>query len=316
MTTNVEWKPAAQLPELAGHCRGQESQCGEGADPVSLATGQLSYSHRDLLLTNNSDLPLEFARAYSSGSGADAGLGPGLVADGPCERSPNWHPAKSWSSARTAARTSSRKRNPATKPPSGVTDTLAKVEGTFQLTTLENIVYRFDSSGRITWITDDHGLKTTYTYNANGRLPRSPTPPARRSPSPTTPRPHHAGQRLDGPRSQIRLLGGWTIWKRSPMPSAAITKYAYDPQHRITSITDPRGNVILKNTYNSQGRIVEQRDGLENLWKLEYRAGETIVTEPRAAKSNMASTARIASSPKPISSATRRRRATTRRQRR
>ena len=59
-----------------------------------------------------------------------------------------------------------------------------------------------------------------------------------------------------------------------------ITKYAYDSQHRITSITDPRGNVILKNIYDGQGRIVEQRDGLENLWKLEYKEDETIVTEP------------------------------------
>ena len=56
VTSNVEWKPAVQLPELAGQCRGKESQCGEGADPVSLATGQLNYSHRDLLLTNKSSV--------------------------------------------------------------------------------------------------------------------------------------------------------------------------------------------------------------------------------------------------------------------
>ncbi|HET7508962.1 MAG TPA: right-handed parallel beta-helix repeat-containing protein, partial [Solirubrobacterales bacterium] len=82
VTSNVSWKPAIQLPELAGSCRGKESQCGEGADPVSLATGQLDYSHQDLLLTNKSAVPLEFARTYSSGSSADTGLGPGWSQSG------------------------------------------------------------------------------------------------------------------------------------------------------------------------------------------------------------------------------------------
>jgi parallel beta-helix repeat protein len=77
VTSNVKWEPAVQLPELNAQCRGGESQCGEGADPVSLATGQLFYSHRDLLLTNKSKMPLEFVRAYSSGSSVDTGLGPG-----------------------------------------------------------------------------------------------------------------------------------------------------------------------------------------------------------------------------------------------
>ena len=170
VTSNVKWNPAVQLPELNAQCRGQESQCGEGADPVSLATGQLSYSHRDLLLTNKGSMPLEFVRAYSSGSSADTGLGPGWSQTGLASVT------ELESGAVLVLRQDGRQdlfyktAEGTYQAPSGVTDTLAKVEGTFQLTTLERAVYRFDASGRIASITDNHGLKTTYAYNAEGRL--------------------------------------------------------------------------------------------------------------------------------------------------
>jgi RHS repeat-associated protein len=280
---NVKWQPATQLPEQEGHCRGDDSQCGEGADPVSLATGQLAYSHRDLLLTNKGKLPLELSRSYSSGSATDTGFGPGWSQTGLASAT------ELESGAVLIQRQDGRqdlfyKVGEAYKAPSGVTGALAKVEGTFQLTTLENAVYRFDSSGRIASITDDHGLKTTYGYDGNGRLATITDP---------------SGQTLTfsyNSSNHITLVKDSTGREVKFAYSAAgdletvtdalggITKYAYDLQHRITSITDPRGNVILKNTYDSQGRIVEQRDGLENLWKLEYKIGETVVTEPQGGK--------------------------------
>jgi YD repeat-containing protein len=42
--------------------------------------------------------------------------------------------------------------------------------------------------------------------------------------------------------------------------------------------------VILKNVYNGEGKITEQEDGLKHLWKLEYKPGETTVTEPEGGK--------------------------------
>ncbi len=143
VNSKVDWKPAVQLPEPAAHCRGKGSQCGEGADPVSLATGQLSYSHRDLLLTNKGKAPLELTRAYSSGSAVDTGFGPG------------WSQAGLANATELASgdvliqRQDGRqdlfdKAEAGFTAPSGVTDTLAKVEGTFRLTTLQGTVSAFD----------------------------------------------------------------------------------------------------------------------------------------------------------------------------
>jgi YD repeat-containing protein len=280
VTSNVKWSPAVSLPELAGHCRGKESQCGEGADPVSLATGQLNYSHRDLLLTNKSSTPLEFVRAYSSGSSADTGLGPGWSQTGLASAT------ELESGAILVLRQDGRqdlfyKTTEGTyQAPSGVTDMLAKVEGTFQLTTLGKTVYRFDTSGRISSITDDHGLKTTYAYNAEGRLATITDPSAQ-----TLTFAYNASNHITSVKDSTGREVKYAYSAAGDLETVTdalggMTKYAYDASHRMTSITDPRGNVILKNVYNSQGRIVEQRDGLENLWKLKYSEGETVVTEP------------------------------------
>ena len=282
--TGVEWKPAAQLPELDGHCRGKDSQCGEGADPVSLATGQLSYSHRDLILTNKSRLPLEITRAYSSGSSADTGFGPGWSQTGLASVT------ELASGVVLVLRQDGRQdlyvktTEGGYKAPSGVTDTLAKVEGTFQLTTLEGTVYRFDGSGRIASITDDHGLKTTYGYNAEGRLATITDPSSQ-----TLTFSYNASNHITSVKDSTSREVKYTYSVAGDLATVTdalggVTEYTYDSEHRMKTIKDPRGNVILKNTFDGQGRITEQRDGLENLWKLEYKENETIVTEPKSGK--------------------------------
>lgn len=283
VTSNVKWKPAVQLPELAGHCRGTKSQCGEGADPVILATGQLSYSRRDLLLTNKGDVPLEFTRAYSSGSSADTGLGPGWSQTGLASAT------ELASGDVLVLRPDGRqdlfeKVEGGYESPSGVTDALAKVEGTFQLTTLEGAIYRFDESGRIASITDDHGLKTTYGYDANGRLATITDPSSQ-----TLTFSYNSSNHITSVKDSTSREVKFTYSVAGDLATATdalggVTEYTYDADHRLKTIKDPRGNVILKNTYDGQGRIVEQLDGLENLWKLEYKEDETIVTEPEGGK--------------------------------
>jgi YD repeat-containing protein len=283
VTSNVEWKPAVQLPEDYAQCRGEESQCGEGADPVSLASGRLNYSHRDLMLTNKGEMPLEFTRSYSSGSGIDTGLGFGWAQTGLASAT------ELASGAVLVLRQDGRqdlfyKIESGYKAPSGVTSSLAKVEGTFQLTTLEGTVYRFDASGRIASITDDHGLQTTYGYNAEGRLAQITDPSAQ-----TLTFTYNASNHITLVKDSTGREVKYAYSAAGDLESATdalggVTKYAYDAGHQITSITDPRGNVILKNAYDSQGRIVEQRDGLEHLWKLFYGSGETVVTEPEGGK--------------------------------
>src|SRR6266511_1098956 len=140
-------------------CHGQDHQCGHGGDPVSLATGELNYSHTDLELTGKG-LPLVFSRAYNSQDPTDAGLGPGWSHYGLIS-------ATELENGDVVIRRADGRGDLFTKtqsgytPPSGVSDTLVRNgDGTYKLTALDRTVYDFDSSGRITRITDDHGLAT------------------------------------------------------------------------------------------------------------------------------------------------------------
>ena len=276
---SVNWKPQAEEDSPLGKCRGRETQCEEGADPVSLATGFLAYSHRDLLLTNKSRLPLEFTRAYNSNDHTDSGLGPGWSQTGLASATEleNGDVLVRRQDGRQDAFVLSEGSYIA---PSGVTDVLTKVEGTFQLTTLERTIYRFDASGRIASITDDHGLKTTYGYDANGRLATITDPSAQ-----TLTFSYNSSNHITLVKDSTGREAKYAYSAAGDLATVTdalggVTEYTYDSAHRLKTIKDPRGNVILKNTYDGQGRITEQRDGLENLWALEYKAGETVVTEP------------------------------------
>lgn len=285
----VNPSPLQSEADEKGRCRGKKTDCPKGADPVSLASGELTYSHRDLLLTNKSGMPLEFIRSYSSGDASDSGLGP------------------AWSHTALATATEledgdvlvrrsdgrqdvfAKGEGGAYERPAGVTDTLVKNEdGTFSLTTLDRAVYDFEASGRIASITDDHGLKTTYGYDANGRL-ATITDPSEQTLTFSYDASNHITSVKDSTGREVK----YTYSEAGNLKTVTdalggVTEYSYDSEHRITSITDPKENVILQNTYDSQGRVVEQRDGLENLWKLDYKEGETIVTEPQGGKKTYA----------------------------
>ncbi len=281
---SVNWKPQAEEDTAPGHCQGKETQCGVGADPVSLATGYLAYSHRDLLLTNKSSVPLEFTRNYNSADHSDSGLGSGWSQSGLAS-------ATELENGDVLIRRQDGRQDvfshvgAAYVPPSGVTDSLVKTEeGTFTLTTLDQTVYRFDASGRIASITDGHGLKTTYGYSGEGRL-STITDPSGQTLTFAYNGSNHMTSVKDSTGREVKFAYSAAGDLETVTDAlGGVMKYAYDAQHRITSITDPRGNVILKNVYDGQGRIVEQRDGLEHLWKLEYKPSETIITEPEGGK--------------------------------
>jgi len=284
VNSKVKWQPAITLPSDKGQCNGTATSCGQGADPVSLVTGGLTYSHRDLLLTNKSAMPLEFVRAYNSGDPTDSGFGPGWSQTGLISAS------LQDSGDVMILREDGRQDIYTDTPegfvaPSGVHDELVENPGgTFTLTALDRTVYDFDETGRITTLTDDHGLKTTYGYDENGRL-ATITDPSAQTLTFTYNESNHVTKVADSTGREVKYAySGASDLKTATDALAGVTEYAYDGQHRLTSIKDPRGNVILKNTYDEDGRVIEQRDGLENLWKLAYSEAETVVTEPEGGK--------------------------------
>lgn len=278
--SNVDPRPWSSSQDENGRCHGKKAQCGKGGDPVSLASGTFTYEHTDLRLTNKSDTPLEFTRAYNSGDDSDSGLGPGWSHIGLIR-------AVELESGDVLVRRPDGRQDVFTEtldgydPPSGVTDTLEKqADDTFKLTTLDRTVYEFDETGRIAQITDDHGLETTYGYNADGRL-ASITDPSGQTLTFTYNASNHITKVTDSAGREV----SYTYTPAGDLDTVidalgGVTDYDYDLQHRLTKITDPRGTAFLTNSYDSQGRINQQTDGSGNVWAFSYASGQTQVTDP------------------------------------
>ncbi len=70
-------------------------------------------------------------------------------------------------------------------------------------------------------------------------------------------------------------------------PAGGVTQYSYDGQGRMLTLTDPRGITYLTNTYDANGRVVQQTQADGGVWQLSYTttAGavtQTVVTGPRS----------------------------------
>lgn len=60
-------------------------------------------------------------------------------------------------------------------------------------------------------------------------------------------------------------------------PEGGITRYQYDSQRRLASITDPRGNVVAQNTYDDNGRVIEQVQADGGVISFDYQLANSLV---------------------------------------
>jgi RHS repeat-associated protein len=258
--------------------RPQKSACG--GDPVSLLTGAFTYSNTDLRLSNKSDTDLVFTRSYGSDDSTDAGLGPGWSHSGLMAVS-------ELENGDVRVRSSSGQHDTFTdtptgfESPDGVHESLVQnPNGTYTLSSPAGTSYAFRADGRLSTATDDHGLVTTWGYDSNGRLSTITDPSGQ-----TLTFTHNASNHITKVTDSTGREVSFTYSPAGDLQTvtdamSGVTTYGYDGQHRLTTITDPRSNVILTNTYDSQGRVTEQLDGENNLWDLDYATNQTTVTRP------------------------------------
>lgn len=276
VTLDAAADPGASQPQTFG----VSCACALSPDPVNLATGSFT-AHADDLALPGRLLPLAFTRWYNAADTTIGSLGPG------------WTHAYNWSlrdsGARVEVRRGDGRRDTFTRNADGsyarppdLFDTLTRSpDGSFTLTLPSQASYDFSASGQLArirepagnqialgysganliLITDTAGRAVTLTYDAAGHLTTLSDPLGRR-----------VTYAYDGAGRLARVIdragGTW--------------RYAYDgvSQH-LTSITDPDGRPRVTNTYDAQGRVVQQRDGLGALTIMSYASGQTTLTDPR-----------------------------------
>jgi RHS repeat-associated protein len=61
-------------------------------------------------------------------------------------------------------------------------------------------------------------------------------------------------------------------------PAGGVTRYEYDTQGRMTAIIDPRGNLVVRNSYDANGRVCQQEHGDGGIFKYYYVTADQATT--------------------------------------
>ena len=157
---------------------------------------------------------------------------------------------------------------------------LSKSGDSYLLQSPDGLAYTFDASGNLSSFKDKNDHEMTVGYDAQGRI-SSVADPAGRTLTFT--------YGLNGKVASIADFSGRTVTYaydsndnlvRMTDPLDQDTLYAYDGQHRLLSVTDPAGQVLIQNTFDSQGRVTEQ-DHTGGTLQFTYSGNTTTVKNRR-----------------------------------
>jgi RHS repeat-associated protein len=230
------------------------------ADPVNSLTGAFTDSETDLTLPGKG-LPFTFIRSYNSDDPTTGRLGPGWTDSYSASlaiqqngdvylHGEDGQEVRYWL-----------QEDGSFVAESGGQSTLTSVTGGYQLVTEDQVTYRFDSSGKLTSMTDRNGNAVSLAYDGSGRL-ATITDSSGRTITFTS-NADGTLARIDVPDGRS-VVYGYTAGRLTSVtdPASHITTYHYDSGGRLDQITDPNGHTRAQTTYGSDGRVTQQTDAL------------------------------------------------------
>jgi RHS repeat-associated protein len=236
-------------------------------DPVNTFNGSLTTQAQDTVIPGRGPV-IDFRRTYNSNDSRSGPMGPGWTHNYATRLTPAADESGDMYLIGPEGRSDryTLETGGTFSAPAGIhSELIANPDGTFQVVHKDQSSWTFDTGGRLASIRDRYGNISNLTYGAGGRLVSISDPAGRGS---------LALAYTDGRLTSItdwaspaRVVtyqydGSGRLWKATDREGKTVT-YAYDgTSSRIASITDPRGNVTLTNTYDVQGRVATQKDAL------------------------------------------------------
>jgi RHS repeat-associated protein len=173
-------------------------------------------------------------------------------------------------------------------PPRVLAKLVQNSDGSYVYTVRERTTYTFNPAGKLTSITDLNGNKTTLSYNEAGRL-QAATDGAGRA---FTFSYNEAGQLIGVKDSSGRSVaygynGSGRLSEVTDVRGGH-TYFEYDEAGLLQSYKDARGNVVVTNTYDSNGRVTSQKDALEHETTFSYTSiAEGTITDETDPRGNV-----------------------------
>lgn len=237
-----------------------ENPTGCAGDPVNTATGAYLATVTDLALPGIG-LPFSLRRSYTSADTSTSTLGVGwkhnlgasltVRTNGDVEMT-----------ADDGQRVVYYKNDDGTFTPAlGARSILSSTTSGFRLIRKNQVVYDFDSTGKLTSLTDRNGNDIVLAYT-NGLL-STVTDTVGRQIVFT----HTSGKLTDVDLPDGRDVHyGYTNGLLTSVEDVrgGITQYEYDSGARLNKVIDQEGRTVVRTTYGTNGRVVEQWDGANN----------------------------------------------------
>ncbi|MFE1876813.1 DUF6531 domain-containing protein [Streptomyces sp. NPDC059496] len=276
----------AAFPELPlGHTFGSKCGANSASAPscsgsrgagVNTATGAFSQGVTDASISGG--LPFDVSRNYSSNNPRVGLLGPGwsgswdaglkVVASG--DATFVGENGSEYTFIRTA--------DGQFTEPTGVDSKLKGTPGGYELTSRGGEIVTFNASGNVTERRDRQQRKLTYSY-ADGRLSSIRTDTGRTASF------GYSGDRIasislsDGRNVSYRYTSG-RLTSFSGLDGKKVD-YLYDQSGRLEAAKNSAGSDLIRNVYDSSGRVIEQTMGpLKGKISFSYKGEETDVTMP------------------------------------
>ena len=231
-------------------------------NPVNCATGNFTHTFTDLAVPGRG-LALNLTRTYNSLAASTQGMfGYGWTSSYETSLSFDGNGNATVHQDEGAQATFFANGSGFTAPPQ-VLGTLGRnSDGTYTLTQRGKTQYKFSSSGQLLSESDLNGYTTAMAYNGAGRLSTVTDPAGRTltfsygSNGSVASVVDNAGRTVSYGYDGSGNLTGVTDAK------GGLTSFGYDANHLLTSMTDPRNDGSLTNTYDSQGRVIDELDPL------------------------------------------------------
>ncbi len=285
LLTVIPWSgiPYTQSGALYQSKLGMADYCAVCGDPINTATGAFVYQHTDVKVPTKG-VPLEFDRTYNSNDASDGDLGFGWSYNWQISVNPLANGNVTVLRGDGSQDVFTLNPDGSYSPPSlGVHDTLVRnADGTFKLTTKDQITYNFDLNNDLASEVSETGQSTTFAYNSNLQL-TTITEPAGRTLS-------LAHDAVTGRITQITDPNGKTIafaysaagdLTSVTDQNSGTTKFAYDSNHHIIGVTDADNHTQANNTYDATGKVTSQTDAEGKLITFTYDATSNVTTMTR-----------------------------------
>ncbi|MGH2746785.1 MAG: DUF6531 domain-containing protein, partial [Actinomycetota bacterium] len=270
----------APVSMLTGGLHGVNPSGSQG-DPVNSATGAYFTSATDLALPGI-DVPFVFKRSYNSLTERGGVLGAGW-------RHSLEASLKLWPHGDIDLHAEDgqilrfeKQSDGSFEGGPGVRSKLVAVTGGYKVTRRDQVVYAFDSNGKlksikgrngtgltlahgtdgnISTVTDSAGRVIDFSHNANGRLTQVALPDGRSVSYGYT----------NGLLTSVTDVRGNT------------TSYTYDSKQRLKTVVDQNNHMVVDNTYGADGRVSQQTDARGKLWGFSWNAAAetSTLTDPR-----------------------------------